>query len=612
MAGWNEWVPGTNMTLSEVLDALKSASIGLDVKDKLYWSFFKVVQEAVKEGNANFDVEMAKGHFKDLASRLDAGDTDMRNISVDWINKNLGKLDQTYMTEEFLQMMAGNTPINAVPAINSLINRQYSLGSVSADKTNFISHASNNFFNKFDMKNGYSISDTNIGADNPNLGSSNNFSRIDQNSDYTTRRIFRVLLYDANYNFVKAINSLDEVTTFNSGACVYHKAVVHMPNYDTAQLNKGTSLLDYEAYKQALDKTIAMHNAPKYIDDFGAVGDGVADDTLALQSALNKYAGHKINIPPKEFMVTGTLSVKSGTRLVGHGAESKFKLGDNYALTATDWRGANFYSIIRTAENSKGIKFDSFSITGHKTEFQNKRMFGLGVVDTENVEVKDIWIDYINFFPSEAETSIPVLAWNLGLLRAKNIKVNGGNYEFGGYECIGTEDVDNVIFNGVRTGVGWRTSLQLHRNSKNIKILDCTIEQDLAVAHAALTLHGAEGNTVENVLIDGCTIDSLVLTPGGYAVQSVDGFENNIKVINNDITSSNRVIHTPVAGGASTSDWVIKGNTMRGQSGIVTRSNNTIISDNIIDTIETAINHRGDNHVIHDNVFKNNAEVLVN
>ena len=76
MAGWNEWIPGTNMTLTEVLDALKSARVGLDVKDKLYWSFYKIVELAIKEGNANFDVAKAAGAFKDLASRLDAGDAE--------------------------------------------------------------------------------------------------------------------------------------------------------------------------------------------------------------------------------------------------------------------------------------------------------------------------------------------------------------------------------------------------------------------------------------------------------------------------------------------------------------------------------------------------------
>lgn len=145
MAGWNEWVPGANMTLTEVLDALKSASIGLDVKDKLYWSFFKVVQEAIKEGNANFDVEMAKGVYNTLKDRLDAGDTavttgltglndSLKNFDVNWINKNLGKLDQTFMTEEFLQQIAGNAPVNAVPGDDSVTTLKMADGAATRDK----------------------------------------------------------------------------------------------------------------------------------------------------------------------------------------------------------------------------------------------------------------------------------------------------------------------------------------------------------------------------------------------------------------------------------------------------------------------------------------------
>ena len=50
-----------------------------------------------------------------LAQKVDKG-----NVSVSDINKNLGKLDQSFMSDEFLQQMAGNTPINAVPADGSI------------------------------------------------------------------------------------------------------------------------------------------------------------------------------------------------------------------------------------------------------------------------------------------------------------------------------------------------------------------------------------------------------------------------------------------------------------------------------------------------------------
>lgn len=41
-------------------------------------------------------------------------------VSVSDIDKNKGKLDQTYLSDELLQQMAGNTPINAVPADGSI------------------------------------------------------------------------------------------------------------------------------------------------------------------------------------------------------------------------------------------------------------------------------------------------------------------------------------------------------------------------------------------------------------------------------------------------------------------------------------------------------------
>src|SRR5699024_4026483 len=42
------------------------------------------------------------------------------NVSVNDIDKNKGKLDQTYMTDEFIQQMTGNTPVNATPADDSI------------------------------------------------------------------------------------------------------------------------------------------------------------------------------------------------------------------------------------------------------------------------------------------------------------------------------------------------------------------------------------------------------------------------------------------------------------------------------------------------------------
>jgi hypothetical protein len=70
------------------------------------------------------------------------------------------------------------------------------------------------------------------------------------------------------------------------------------------------------------------------VKDFGAVGDGVTDDTLAIQAALdsvdqfvgpfslfNEKRGGTIYVPPGRYVVSSTLTLRSGTVLIGSGED---------------------------------------------------------------------------------------------------------------------------------------------------------------------------------------------------------------------------------------------------------------------------------------------------
>lgn len=56
------------------------------------------------------------------------------------------------------------------------------------------------------------------------------------------------------------------------------------------------------------------------VKDFGAVGDGVVDDTIALQAALTSASA--VHVPPGTYRITNTLTVAYGKSLIGAGQSS--------------------------------------------------------------------------------------------------------------------------------------------------------------------------------------------------------------------------------------------------------------------------------------------------
>lgn len=64
--------------------------------------------------------------------------------------------------------------------------------------------------------------------------------------------------------------------------------------------------------------TYAMVNtAPLNVVDYGAVGDGVADDTAAIQSALDVAAGLQVFIPKGTYKITAQLNAPNNCRIFG-------------------------------------------------------------------------------------------------------------------------------------------------------------------------------------------------------------------------------------------------------------------------------------------------------
>jgi parallel beta-helix repeat protein len=85
------------------------------------------------------------------------------------------------------------------------------------------------------------------------------------------------------------------------------------------------------------------------VKDFGAVGDGAANDTAAIQAALNSAATDIVLEQGKTYLCNSTLSFPSGKRLSGR---AKLKLG-----TAGQ-------RLIRTVSNAQNCVFEDFELEG--------------------------------------------------------------------------------------------------------------------------------------------------------------------------------------------------------------------------------------------------------
>lgn len=85
----------------------------------------------------------------------------------------------------------------------------------------------------------------------------------------------------------------------------------------------GKGLVMLIAFAMMLVSVPAMSDVPKSVSalTFGAKGDGVTDDTAAIQKALDSLThGGIVNLPAGRYLISAALTVPGGTTLLGEGA----------------------------------------------------------------------------------------------------------------------------------------------------------------------------------------------------------------------------------------------------------------------------------------------------
>jgi hypothetical protein len=111
---------------------------------------------------------------------------------------------------------------------------------------------------------------------------------------------------------------------------------------------------------------VTASNIPISVYEYGAVGDGVTDDTLAIQDAIDQNPGRKIYIPKGVYLISSQIDVTdNGTTLVGDGGSQSgtvIELSDS-GQDGIVFSGCQFAGIVDIAIRSKVVPASGYCVT---------------------------------------------------------------------------------------------------------------------------------------------------------------------------------------------------------------------------------------------------------
>lgn len=206
----------------DLKDYQKKTDNGLETKNKY-------IVGAINEVNSQ---------CKDIANeKLDKNTTD---ISIYQINKNLGKFDQTYMTDEFLQQIAGNASINAIVGDNTISKDKLMNDCVDYNNLTFIKKSIMNLFNKNSISNQGYILEKNKLVENTN-GCISDYIPVKGNTIYTYSSKWSGAWFDSGKTYISD-KPYGESTFTSPANAKFYRQNINMLNIDTVMLVEGNVL----------------------------------------------------------------------------------------------------------------------------------------------------------------------------------------------------------------------------------------------------------------------------------------------------------------------------------------------------------------------------------
>lgn len=263
------------------------------------------------------------------------------------------------------------------------------------------------------------------------------------------------------------------------------------------------------------------------VKDFGATGDGVTDDTAAIQAALDAafaltpQHSASVYVPPGIYLLTSALTMRSDTGIFGHGGmgmrSTKFLATTDITMLQTLGTSGLFYEGCTV----KGIYFDRTSVTNGTTPHINFINSVWGTIEdvycqgsaspATSSAVSGIWITNNNVTWAQAySVRLMRVALNHATIKVDGISdvtinesdIWGGRYDYSLEVVQGASLHMNTT--DVIAGVG--AGVYIHGSATqnySIRIFDCDIVTNIT-EFAANTAVLAED--AQRLVVSGCNI----------------------------------------------------------------------------------------------------------
>lgn len=305
-----------------------------------------------------------------------------------------------------------------------------------------------------------------------------------------------------------------------------------------------------------------QHTTPVSVKQFGAVGNGVSDDTPFIQAAIN-YAqaiSSSLYFPVGTYNVTG-LSITAGITLFGEGefASVLFLTTTNGTTISVNTLAAIFISDLAFEQASGATGGSSLAITG-PTNANSQSIFRNVLFNNSFIGIHAIqaatWIVDSCFFANHINT---------GMLIENQFNADSGD------SCI-----SNCLFSTFSTnGIGITQYSSGGLKITNTKIINGAIGYALNLAPGAVT---------SDLMISNCSIENQTLAGIEFLRQSSTGSFRNVSIIGCEISPGTGA---PCIQQTDTNNWLsnitITGNTLAFPSTIGVLLNGAVgfvVSDN--------------------------------